>query len=141
MTLEEFNTTFAQADDPAERMDMLEQLMATACLPWNEVATRLARILTEDPNSVVRHEAAFALGELRGAGRIDLDSGAEELCQAALHDRSIVVRHEATEALYGYAGQIVDETLKLLLSDPSDEIRETAAISMSWRRSLAAVSR
>ena len=140
MTLEELNKTFATADDPADRMDMLEQLMAAACLPWNDVAAFLSRVLTDDPNSVVRHEAAFALGELRGSGRIGSDSGAEELCQAALHDRSIVVRHEATEALYGYAGQFVDDTLKLLLSDPSDEIRETAAISISWRQSLAPTS-
>lgn len=108
--------------------------MASSLPTWDGAAEQLAQILAEDANSVVRHEAAFLLGELRGAGRISESMGIKELCEAALHDRSIVVRHESTEALYSYPGSIADEALRQLLSDASEEIRETAAISLTWKR-------
>jgi HEAT repeat protein len=60
----------------------------------------LLRTLREDPNAVVRHEAAFVLGRVHDL-HSDLvgDEVFLALCKSARTDSSIIVRHEATEVL------------------------------------------
>jgi len=75
--------------------------------------------LQHDPNEVVRHEAAVALGNVGDSGSVPL------LC-AALRDSSSLVRHEAALAL----GDLGDEThLALLEKHLRQDDRPEAAIS------------
>jgi deoxyhypusine monooxygenase len=53
----------------------------------------LGHILERDPDALVRHEAAFSLGQ------IGFDSGLNPLSHAVEFDPSFFVRHEAAIAL------------------------------------------
>src|SRR5437879_12106386 len=59
----------------------------------------LARALREDPSPLVRHEAAFAMGQL------EFKSGVPSLLEAMAKDESVLVRHESAVSL----GSIGDE--------------------------------
>ena len=53
----------------------------------------IAKVLKNDENELVRHEAAFALGQM------NYSSAIPPLNDATLHDPSMFVRHEAAIAL------------------------------------------
>jgi HEAT repeat protein len=136
MTCDEIMNAFGGTVDPSERMNLIELLMELSLESWREAEGFLSMIVDSDPDPVVRHEAAFALGELRRSGEIGDAAGRNSLCNAALNDKSILVRHEAAEALYCFGGPQVDAVLQQLLDDQSDDIKSTAAISISWRQQL-----
>ncbi len=88
----------------------------------------LIRILNEDEDPVVRHEAAFALGLLTQRELIPGVEAVRALCRSALEDRSILVRHESTEALDAFSGPLVHETLEKLRDDPAEDVKATAEL-------------
>ncbi len=88
----------------------------------------LARVLGEDPDPVVRHEAAFVLGELADP------AGVPALAEAAEGDDSALVRHEAVEALGWIATPESQKALRLALRDPVSEVVRTAEISLAMHR-------
>lgn len=94
----------------------------------------LVAILSEDPNGIVRHEAAFVLGELYERHIISGDLALQALMRAARCDASVVARHEAIESLAAFRGDQVRDLLLELASDRNDDIAKTAAIALEqWR--------
>lgn len=83
----------------------------------------LIKVLKEDANPIVRHDAAYLLGKLQSLKAINA------LCEAATTDKSPLVRHEATEilAFLPYTNE-TKSALQKSLNDPIREVRETAQI-------------
>ena len=94
------------------------------------VENLLVRVLEEDPNPIVRHEAAFSLGSLHWGVKQLSTGSVDKLCDAALHDASDVVRHEAAEVLGHLRLPYVRGTLEQLLHDSSGDVVETARIGL-----------
>jgi deoxyhypusine monooxygenase len=91
---------------------------------WSEIADALEFVLLSDSNAVVKHEACFQIGEHNITSKI------ATLVEAALHDPSELVRHEAVEAM-GLL-QLFDhrESLKLAERDETESVRQTAIFVM-----------
>jgi HEAT repeat protein len=76
--------------------------------------------LLNDDNGIVKHEAAFQIGVRNMKSKIPY------LINSALNEKNELVRHEAIEALGLIRAQECKETLRKMLEDPSDAVRETA---------------
>ena len=116
----------------AVRMRCLEQLADMQAIPDQQaVEELLVRTLQEDPNAVVRHEAAFVLGRIHG---LQKDSISEEvlsaLCESARTDPSIIVRHEATEVLGKLNDARILAVLRELAEDGNPDVSATAKIGL-----------
>ena len=85
----------------------------------------IAKVLKNDPNELVRHEAAFSLGQM-GYNR-----GITPLEDATKNDSSMFVRHEAAIALGVVGSQDAKETLEKALNDPDGSVRESAVVALS----------
>lgn len=88
----------------------------------------LGKVLKEDSDAVVRHEAAFVLGELADP------AGVAALAGAAEEDSSALVRHEAVEALGWIATPESAKALRLALKDSVSEVVRTAEISLAMHK-------
>ena len=84
----------------------------------------LSDVLFHDPDPLVRHEAAFSLGQ------IGLSSAVKALEKAATTDRDPIVRHEAAAALGSIGNPSAESALRKALSD------KEAIVSNSARASL-----
>ncbi len=85
----------------------------------------IAKVLKDDPNELVRHEAAFSLGQM------GYQSGISPLEDATKNDPSMFVRHEATIALGVIGSQNAKDTLEKALDDPDGSVRESAVVALS----------
>jgi HEAT repeat protein len=85
-----------------------------------EIADLMVWVLLNDDNGIVKHEAAFQIGVRNMRSKIP------NLINSALNDNNELVRHEAIEALGLMRAHECKETLKSMLEDPSDVVRETA---------------
>jgi len=85
----------------------------------------IAKVLKNDSNELVRHEAAFSLGQM------GYSSGAEALEDATKNDSSMFVRHEAAIALGVLGSQKSKQTLEQALDDPDASVRESAVVALS----------
>jgi len=85
----------------------------------------IAKVLKNDPNELVRHEAAFSLGQ------ICYQSGITSLEDATKNDSSMFVRHEAAIALGVIGSQNSKETLQKALHDPDESVRDSAVVALS----------
>jgi len=85
----------------------------------------IAKILKNDSNELVRHEAAFSLGQM------GYSSGVEALEDATKNDSSMFVRHEAAIALGVLGSQKAKQTLEQALDDPDVLVRESAVVALS----------
>jgi len=85
----------------------------------------IAKVLKNDPNELVRHEAAFSLGQM------GYPNGIPPLEDATQNDSSMFVRHEAAIALGVVGSQDAKETLEEALGDPDDSVRESAVVALS----------
>jgi len=85
----------------------------------------IAKILKNDPNELVRHEAAFSLGQMC------YSSGIPHLEDATKNDSSMFVRHEAAIALGVVGSQEAKETLEKALDDPDEPVRDSAVVALS----------
>lgn len=90
-----------------------------------DVVPHVASVLKNDPNELVRHEAAFSLGQMC------LRSGIAPLEDATKNDPSLFVRHEAAVALGVIGSQDAKETLQKALDDPSEQVRDSAVVALS----------
>ena len=90
-----------------------------------DVVPHVARILKNDDNELVRHEAAFSLGQMC------LRSGVPPLEDATKNDPSLFVRHEAAVALGVIGSQDAKATLQKALDDPSEQVRDSAVVALS----------
>ncbi|HEX2068005.1 MAG TPA: HEAT repeat domain-containing protein [Nitrososphaeraceae archaeon] len=85
----------------------------------------ISRVLESDKNALVRHEAAFSLGQL------GYPAATAALSNAVKSDPSYFVRHEAAVALGVIGSEDARETLNEALKDESVEVRESAIIALA----------
>ncbi len=85
----------------------------------------IAQVLKNDKNELVRHEAAFSLGQMCYSSAI------KPLADATLHDPSMFVRHEAAIALGVVGSKEAKETLEKALDDPDKPVVESAVVALS----------
>jgi HEAT repeat protein len=85
----------------------------------------IAKVLKNDENELVRHEAAFALGQM------SYSSAIPPLTDATLHDSSMFVRHEAAIALGVVGSTAAKESLQKALNDPDKPVVESAIVALS----------
>jgi HEAT repeat protein len=85
----------------------------------------ISRVLENDKNALVRHEAAFSLGQL------GYTAAMAALSNAVKSDPSYFVRHEAAIALGVIGSEDARETLNEALKDESEEVRESAIIALA----------
>lgn len=90
-----------------------------------DVIPHVASVLKNDDNELVRHEAAFSLGQMC------LRSGIPPLEDATKNDPSLFVRHEAAVALGVIGSQDAKATLQKALEDPSEQVRDSAVVALS----------
>ena len=85
----------------------------------------VAKVLKNDENELVRHEAAFSLGQLCYSSAIP------PLSDATLNDPSMFVRHEAAIALGVVGSKDAKEALEKALNDPDKPVVESAIVALS----------
>jgi HEAT repeat protein len=85
----------------------------------------ISRVLEGDKNALVRHEAAFSLGQ------IGYPTAMPALFNAVKSDPSYFVRHEAAVALGVIGSEEGREILNEALKDESEEVRESAIIALA----------
>ena len=85
----------------------------------------IAKVLKHDENELVRHEAAFSLGQMCYSSSIP------PLTDATLNDPSMFVRHEAAIALGVVGSQDAKEALEKALNDPDKPVVESAIVALS----------
>jgi deoxyhypusine monooxygenase len=85
----------------------------------------IAKILKHDKNELVRHEAAFSLGQMC------LPSGINPLAESTLNDPSMFVRHEAAIALGVIGSKEAKDALEKALNDPDKPVVESAVVALS----------
>jgi HEAT repeat protein len=81
--------------------------------------------LTNDKDSLVRHEAAFALGQM------GFPDALTTLSHSINSDPSLFVRHEAAIAVGVIGSEKGRDPLQQALSDESHEVRESAKIALA----------
>ncbi len=85
----------------------------------------IAKVLKGDKNELVRHEAAFSLGQMC------LSSGINPLAESTLNDPSMFVRHEAAIALGVIGSKEAKDALEKALNDPDKPVVESAVVALS----------
>jgi len=85
----------------------------------------IAKVLKNDSNELVRHEAAFSLGQM------GYNSGIKPLEDATKNDPSTFVRHEAAIALGVIGTKEAIPTLEQALKDPDKPVVESAVVALS----------
>ena len=96
------------------------------CWHWGGNAVEpIGKVLKYDKNALVRHEAAFSLGQL------GYRSGIPSLADAVRSDSSFFVRHEAAVALGVIGSEEARKTLSEALKDESEEVRESALVALA----------
>lgn len=122
-----------QAEADIRTLEAVEESIELARVDACGTVAWLVEIVETHPHPVLRHEAAFMLGQLRALTLID-DCVAETLCRAATSDSSTLVRHEATEALWNFDAPKVATTLARLIRDTNSDVAATAKVSLMRRR-------
>ncbi|MDD9813498.1 MAG: HEAT repeat domain-containing protein [Thaumarchaeota archaeon] len=85
----------------------------------------IAQVLKDDPNELVRHEAAFSLGQMGHSTCVG------PLADATLNDPSMFVRHEAAIALGVIGSKESREALESALEDPDRPVVDSAVVALS----------
>lgn len=96
-----------------------------AYIAGEKAVESIGKVLKNDADAIVRHEAAFSLGQL------GFTSGTKPLADAVESDSSFFVRHEAAIALGVIGSEDARKTLVGALADPSEEVRESATIALA----------
>jgi hypothetical protein len=104
--------------------EITEELINTDDPIFDEIADLLVWVLQNDDNGIVKHEAVFQIGLRNMRAKIP------QLVNSALNDKSELVRHEATESLGFMRAHECKETLRKMLEDPSEAVRETAVLML-----------
>lgn len=113
--------------------ELIEQFADLADSPDDLVF--LLDLLEHHENSIVRHEVAAQLAEIRIKKPLIFGNMDEliinTLVKCAVNDKSITARHEAIEAL-GYIGnEKMLTTLEKLMHDKEEDVRLTAKIAVN----------
>ena len=87
---------------------------------FNKVSDVIEWILKNDDNGVVKHEACFQVAARNMRQKIHI------LVDVALHNESILAKHEAIESLGLMRAFEAEPLIRKALNDPSIDVRETA---------------
>lgn len=87
--------------------------------------SHISKVLKNDENELVRHEAAFSLGQM------SYSSAIPPLVDATLNDSSMFVRHEAAIALGVVGSKEAKHALEQALNDPEKPVVESAVVALS----------
>jgi len=85
----------------------------------------VSKVLKNDENELVRHEAAFSLGQMC------MSSCIPALADATINDPSMFVRHEAAIALGVIGSKEAKDVLEKALQDPDRPVVESAIVALS----------
>lgn len=85
----------------------------------------IAKVLKNDPNELVRHEAAFSLGQM------GYHIGIKPLEDATKNDPSVFVRHEAAIALGVIGSTDAISILQESLNDADKSVAQSAVVALS----------
>ena len=85
----------------------------------------IGKVLKFDNNALVRHEAAFSLGQLGYTSCVVV------LADSVRSDPSFFVRHEAAVALGVIGSEEARKTLNDALNDENEEVRQSAEIALA----------
>ena len=85
----------------------------------------ISKVLKNDENELVRHEAAFSLGQMCYSSSIG------PLTDATLNDPSMFVRHEAAIALGVVGSKDAKQALEKALNDHDKPVVESAVVALS----------
>lgn len=111
-----------------EHSDYVVRTRATCVLAdfgGEDKIPHIAKVLKLDKNELVRHEAAFSIGQMC------LSSGISPLVDATLNDPSMFVRHEAAIALGVIGSKEAKNALEKALIDPEKSVVESAVVALS----------
>lgn len=111
-----------------EHLDYVVRTRATCILVdfgGEDKIPHIAKVLKNDENELVRHEAAFSLGQMCYSSCIP------PLSDATLNDPSMFVRHEAAIALGVVGSKDAKEILQKALDDPDKPVVESAIVALS----------
>ncbi|MEK6831678.1 MAG: HEAT repeat domain-containing protein [Thermoproteota archaeon] len=87
---------------------------------FRKVSDVLEWVLDNDDNGVVKHEACFQVAARNMRNKIPA------LVNTALHNKSILAKHEAIESLGLMRAFETESLIQKALDDPSSDVRETA---------------
>jgi HEAT repeat protein len=87
---------------------------------FEKVADIIEWVIKNDDNGVVKHEACFQIAARNMRKKISV------LADAALHDTSVLTKHEAIESLGLMRAFESEELIKKVLDDSSRDVKETA---------------
>jgi HEAT repeat protein len=88
---------------------------------FKKVSDVIEWVLNNDDNGVVKHEACFQVAARNMRSKIHV------LVNTALHNNSILAKHEAIESLGLMRAFEAESLIRKALDDPSSDVRETAA--------------
>jgi deoxyhypusine monooxygenase len=129
----EMEAKYEQKDTPyfvnlLDHPDYVVRTRATCILVdfgGEDKVPHIAKVLKHDENELVRHEAAFSLGQMC------LSSGINPLAESTLNDPSMFVRHEAAIALGVIGSKEAKDALENALNDPDKPVVESAVVALS----------
>jgi HEAT repeat protein len=119
--------TIKNSEDESLRTDSVwllsevTDVVSTSDPLYAKICDMLVWVLQNDPNGVVRHEAAYEIG------RQNMKHKIPELVEASIHSDDVLVRHESLEALGLLKTDEFKDMIQVCLKDPAKEVRETAA--------------
>jgi len=90
-------------------------------LMFKKVADLMVWVLQNDSNGIVKHEACYQIAARNMRSKIP------DLTYAALHNSSILAKHESIEALGLMRAFEAESLIKKVLDDPNADVRETAS--------------
>lgn len=123
---EKCKDTLMNSDDESKRWDAvwivgeLAENLSNDDPMFHKVADLIVWILKNDPNGVVKHEASFQIAARNMRDKIPA------LVDSALHDSSILAKHESIEALGLMRAYEAEPEIMKALNDESIDVRETA---------------
>lgn len=88
---------------------------------FRKVSDVLEWVLNNDDNGVVKHEACFQVAARNMRNKIPI------LVNTALHNKSILAKHEALESLGLMRAFEAESLIQKAMDDPSIDVRETAS--------------
>lgn len=131
---------WAAQQTPSVRFRAIRGILEISDKEFGEtVESFLVTVIETDSDPVVRHEAAFTLGELMKEGKIVGVIAVAALCGIIKNETSVLVLHEVAEALAHFNGSSVIATLNRLMEHVSVDVRATAAISLDVLRNYKSV--
>jgi deoxyhypusine monooxygenase len=109
------------------RLPMFERMRAIFTLRnlgTDRAVEAIGRALLEDESALLRHEAAYVLGQVQSPHAIPI------LEDGLFSDAHVMVRHECAEALGNIMDDRVLDILKRGLDDADVEVRESCVVAL-----------